>query len=332
MEMVPVLQYNNMMVGIPTNYGGLQLFMYQMGENLYDGIEYDSMDYENGAYREWYGSKINLDTNTSLEAFDKLCSYFTQYSFPISYDAANRFRTGEMPIIFSDYVTMYNQLSIFATEIRDLWGFAPVLGMPILDENGGKTYYALDENDEKVVYTEDQVNELGLDKDDLKLNINNLSISTITTMVMMNGCEKEKRPNAWRFMDWYTTSDAQAQYANEMVAIVGQGAMHATANMEALRELPWSTADYNNIMEQHDENLAAIPEMPGGYIITRYVGFAFLDAYNNHADPVEGLLDYIDDINKEITRKRNEFGLSTLDLGETIEEKIAELEAQKVAE
>ncbi len=343
MEMVPVLQYNNMQVGIPTNYGGLQLFLYQMGENLYDGVEYDTpgtAEYENGQYRNWYGSKINLDTNTALEAFDKLCSYFTQYSFPISYDAANRFRTGEMPIIFADYVGMYNQLSIFATEIRDLWGFAPVLGMPILDENGNETYYDMIETVDangnvvstKKVYTQEQMAAKGLTEDDLNLNINNLSVSTITTMIMMSGCAEEKRENAWRFMDWYTTSDSQAHYANEMVAIVGQGAMHATANMEALEQLPWSTADYNNIMEQHDENLAAIPEMPGGYIISRYVGFAFLDAYNNQADPVEGLLDYIDDINKEITRKRNEFGLETLELGQTIEEKITEIKGVAVAE
>ena len=107
-----------------------------------------------------------------------------------------------------------------------------------------------------------------------------------------------------------------------MVAIVGQGAMYATANKEALESLPWSTNDLNNILAQYNK-LATIPEMPGGYIIDRYVNFAFLDAYNNNADPVEELLGYIDDINKEITRKRKEFELETLELGETLEEKRA---------
>ncbi len=288
MEAIPVLQYNNMQVGVPSNYPGLQLFLYQMGEDLYDGKEYDdpnSEAYGDGSNRNWYGSKINLDTNTSLEAFDKLCSYFTQYSFPVTFDPANRFRTGEMPIIFSDYVSMYNQLSIFATEIRDLWEFVPIIGME--DEEG---------------------------------NINNTAISTVTAMVMMNGCDK--RENAWRFMDWYTTAETQSHYANEMVAIVGQGAMYATANKEALESLPWSTTDLENILAQYN-NLAIIPEMPGGYIIARYVGFAFLDAYNNNSDPVEEMLSYIDDINKEITRKRQEFDLPTLELGQSIEEAIA---------
>ena len=282
MAAVPVLQYNNMQVGIPTNYGGLQLFLYQMGEDLYDGKEYDV---EGGNYRQWYGSKINLDSNVALEAFDTLCSYFTQYSFPITYDAANRFRTGEMPVIFADYVSMYNQLSIFATEIRDLWEFVPVIGME--DENG---------------------------------NINNTAISSVTAMIMMNGCEKQE--NAWRFMDWYTSEQTQKDYANEMIAIVGMGAMYATANKEAIKSLPWSSTDLDNILAQYN-NLAIIPEMPGGYIIARYVGFAFLAAYNSHADPVEEMLGYIDDINKEITRKRQEFDLPTLELGQSIEDAIA---------
>lgn len=273
MAIVPVLQYNNMMVGIPQQLGGLELFLYQMGGELYADD----------------GMRINLDSNVALEAFDKLCSFFTQYSFPVSYDFANRFRTGEMPIGFADYVGMYNQLSIFATEIRDLWEFVPVIGT--VDEDG---------------------------------NINNTAISTITTMIMMNGCEEEKQQNAWHFMDWYTSAETQSAYANEMVAIVGQGAMYATANKEAIESLPWSSQDLENILAQYNK-LAAIPEMPGGYIITRYVQFAFLDAYNNHADPVESLLDYVDDINKEITRKRREFELDTLELGETLAEREARL-------
>ena len=36
-------------------------------------------------------------------------------------------------------------------------------------------------------------------------------------------------------------------------------------------------------------------------------------AYNDGADPVEALLGYIDNINAEITRKRQEFGLAYFD-------------------
>lgn len=140
---------------------------------------------------------------------------------------------------------------------------------------------------------------------------------------MMAGIEDdETREKAWDFMDWFVTADIQASYANEVVATIGQGAMYATANIEALESLPWSTNDYNNIMEQF-KHLSSTPEYPGGYIISRYSNFAFLDAYNNDEDPVEALLAYVDDINKEITRKRKEFDLETLELGETLADKRA---------
>ena len=75
-------------------------------------------------------------------------------------------------------------------------------------------------------------------------------------------------------------------------------------------------------------NLKATPEYPGSYIVTRYVQFAFLAAYNESADPVDSLLSNVIYINKEITRKRQEFGLDTLEIGETL----ADREARKQAE
>ncbi len=272
MAIVPFLQYNNMEVGVPSSTGGLNLLLYQMGGEVYADD----------------GMRIGYDSNVSLEAFDTMCSYFTNYGFPVTYDFANRFRTGELPLGFSDYVGSYNQLTIFATEIRDLWEFVPLLGYE--DENGV---------------------------------IHNQALVSVAPMMMMAGIkDDETKQRAWTFMDWFVTADIQSAYANEVVATIGQGAMYATANIEALESLPWSTRDYNNIMEQF-KSLSSVPEYPGGYIISRYTNFAFLDAYNNDADPVESLLAYIDDINKEITRKREEFDLETLELGETLADKRA---------
>ena len=281
MSIVPILQYNNMEVGIPSSSGGLNLLLYQMGGEVYADD----------------GMRIGYDSNISLEAFDTMCSYFTNYGFPVTYDFANRFRTGELPLGFSDYVGSYNQLTIFATEIRDLWEFVPLLGYE--DENGV---------------------------------IHNDSLVSVAPMMMMAGIEDENtKQKAWDFMDWFVTADIQSAYANEVVATIGQGAMYATANVEALESLPWATSDYNNIMEQF-KSLSSVPEYPGGYIIGRYTNFAFLDAYNNDADPVESLLSYIDEINKEITRKREEFDLETLELGETLAEKRAREAAEGTQE
>lgn len=230
------------------------------------------------------GMRINLDSNVALDSFETMCELFTQYSFPYKYDFVNRFRTGEMPIGIAGYNGTYNHLIVFATELRGLWEFVPLPGIETVDAEGNKT-------------------------------INNVAVSSISSIVMINGCENEK--DSWEFMKWHSSSECQINYSNEMVAILGDSAKHATANIQALESMPWTNKEYKNLMAQFN-NLASIPNYPGAYIIGRYTKFAFLDAYNDKANPVTELLSYISTINKEITRKREEFGLETLELGETL--------------
>ena len=230
------------------------------------------------------GMRINLDSNVALDAFETMCDMFTMYSFPYKYDFANRFRTGEMPIGFATYTATYNQLKVFATEIEGMWGFYPLPGYE--DADG---------------------------------NINNVSVSTVSAIVMITGCEDER--GAWEFMKWHVGAQCQIDYSNEMVAILGPSAKHATANMSALERMPWPPEEYEQLARQFN-SLASVPNYPGSYIIDRYTKFAFLSAFNDGANPVTELQKYITTINKEITRKRSEFGLETLDyVGQTLAEK-----------
>jgi len=241
------------------------------------------------------GMRINLDSNVGLEAFDTMCSYFTMYSFPYSYDFANRFRTGEMPIGFAGYSGTYNQLTVFATEIKGLWEFYPMPGIVQKDAEGNDL---TDENGNPI--------------------INNVSVSSSSAIVMMNGCTNME--GSWDFMTWKVGAECEIKYANEMVAIMGPSAKQSTANKNAMAEMPWTTAEYKQLSYQFN-NLASIPNYPGSYIIARYTNFAFLAAYNDNANPITELQSYISTINKEITRKREEFGLETLELGQTLMEK-----------
>ena len=72
------------------------------------------------------------------------------------------------------------------------------------------------------------------------------------------------------------------------------------------------------------EQLSANPSYPGKYFLNRYVSFSINNVYNQLADPIETLLGYTPTINKEITRKRTEFGFETLEAGQTLAEKRAE--------
>ncbi len=260
------LQSNNMEIGLTVDHN---MFLYQLGGELFADD----------------GMRINLESELGLKAFETMCNMFTQYSFPYKYDAANRFRTGEMPIIISGYTGLYNHLKVFATELDGSWIFVPLPGYEYEKEDG-------------------------------TVGINNCAVSSVTAVVLIKKDDNNYK-NAWEFTKWYTDAPCQADYANEMVAILGESAKHSTANREALESMPWTPDEYAEVSKQF-ENLASIPNYPGYYIIGRYTEFAFLSAYNDDADPKTELLSYINIINKEITRKREEFKLETLEIGQTL--------------
>jgi ABC-type glycerol-3-phosphate transport system substrate-binding protein len=120
-SILPVIQKNNMNVGIPSvastaqgaiDFSNFLAHLYQRQGTLYNEE----------------GSRTLLDGETAIEAFDMYTKFFTHYKTPAVYDFVNRFRTGEMPLAFADY-TNFNTLEVFAPEIRGLWGFARMPGL-----------------------------------------------------------------------------------------------------------------------------------------------------------------------------------------------------------
>ncbi len=267
-NMLPTLQTNNLEFGYQESLAGLLIMLYQIGEPLYRGNDETKTQ----------GIAVNLDSNEALETFKEMCELYTMYGFPYSYNFANRFRTGEMPVGVQDYST-YSQLTIFAPELRGLWGFTKIPGTLRVNENG-ESY------------------------------IDHTANTTVTGIVMMRDCEEIKA--AWEFMKWWVSTETQSSYGQEYYALLGASGQYATANKESLFAMSWTADERKALMEQFDY-LRATPEVPGGYIVTRYVEFAFLAAYNDDADPVESMLEYIDAINSELSRKRGEFGLKTFE-------------------
>ncbi len=306
---ISTLQADKLNIGFPQGVSGAMILMYQQGERLYDEGNYDyyletypelfgydekTGEYTQNVYEKTFyddegnaytktvpmtdGMTINLDSNVSLAAFKKVCQYFTMYDFPVSYALADRFRDGTMPLAVADYASTYNTLIVFAPEITGLWEFTPLPGTVLED---GKT-------------------------------IDNTTVASISTLILMRSVTKQNAFSAWTFMQWWTSAEIQSSYANEMEALLGPSAKQSTANLEALSLMSWSKDEYDNLMAQFNA-VQCTPEFPGSYIIGRYTGFAFLDAYNKHAEPVTKMLSYIVSINKELTRKRKEFGLLTQD-------------------
>lgn len=249
---VPRLQSNSYTVGMSKD---TNMFIYQNGGTLYKDN----------------GTKIAYDTDIALDAFTTMCEFFTLYRFPITYDSANRFRTGEIPLLIADYIGFYNQFTVFATELKGLWSFSNVPGT--VKEDG---------------------------------SIDCSHTLAVSAMVLMKDAKKRGTDAAaFKFIEWWTRAGIQGQYANELIALLGPAGKYATANVEAFNEMSWTASELRILSDVFD-HLVGIPEMPGSYIISRYVNFAFLAAYNNGATPSDELLSYVPLINKEFERKREE--------------------------
>ena len=247
-------------------------FLYQQGGNVYleDGVATD------------------LDSELAVNAFRRWTELYELYKLPLSYNAANRFRIGEIPILVAGY-PLYNMLSVSAPEIRGRWDFTLVPGT--LREDG----------------TIDRTVPGG-------------SVDYGAASIIMKDARDPLA--AWEFISWWTSTEIQVRYGRELESLLGPSARYPTANVEALRQLPWSVEEYEKLYAQW-EAVRGVPEVPGGYMIGRHLDNAFRKVVYQQQDsrttfgrvvyqqqdPRKTLLDYVRTINEEIKVKRAEFGL-----------------------
>ena len=243
--------------------------------------------FQNGGEYYTEGGKASaLDSEVAINVFRKYCEYYTDYKLDRATSTEERFRTGEAPIIISDYTT-YNGLQVSAPDILGLWEFTVVPGTPVVDENGDPV---LDENGEQL--------------------INRATGASGLADIIMKATEHPDE--AWEFLKWWTSAATQTAYGREMESLMGASARVATANMEALANLSWPMKDYKALVEQM-AHVQGIPQVPGGYYTWRNVNNAFYDITTNTATnnttAREALMDKVYYINAEIDYKRAEFGL-----------------------
>lgn len=264
--LLAVLSKNHMQFGLPVvAQSAVQ------GQNIPPNSMFAALLFQNGGefYRDG-GKESDLDSRTGIETFKQWSEFYTDYKLEREYDFANRFRTGEMPIGIADY-TLYNQLSVFAPEIRGMWGFVPIPGT--VKEDGT------------------------LDR----------TVSSGGSAVVMLDKAKDKDAS-WEFMKWWTSEQTQTVFGREMEGLMGAAARYPTANIKALDSLPWPVADYENLKAQF-EWAEGVPEVPGGYFTGRHLFNAFYKTVVGGVEARESIMDYVQYIQDEITTKRKEFGL-----------------------
>lgn len=267
-QIARVLQRNNLQIGLP--------YLTTDANNLVStgmsaqNIYPTLLVQRGGSVFKEDGSATALDTPEALEAFEEWVSFYTQYSFPLLKDDYNRFRTGEIPMTITSY-TFYNQLVMAAPEIRDEWVMVPIPGIRQADGS-----------------------------------INRTECASGTGCVILGDCEDAE--SAWKFLKWWVSAEVQAEYGLMAEALLGPTGRYATANMEAFRQLPWSSQDAAIIMEQWDQ-ITEIPEIPGGYYVSRNLDNAFRACVYRRENTRETLSTWNKSSNDEIARKRKEFNL-----------------------
>ena len=241
--------------------------------NNADTAVFNTMVYQNGGeIYEKDAKRTLIDSEAGVAAFKQYVSLYNDYGLPTIFNFVSRFRSGEMPMGIISYAN-YNTLMVSAPEIRGLWDFTLVPGTKREDGTIDRTTH------------------------------------TGGFCCMMIKTDDEKvRNNAWEFMKWWVSADAQVRFGREMESILGASARYQTANRDALRQLAWSNKQLA-VLEAQMAQTHGFPEIAGGYSTTRHITNAIRRVITTKEDPRETLINYARTINEEIKIKRREFNL-----------------------
>lgn len=253
-SVLPKLKKSSLSFGIMPTIQNYITFLYQSGGSLYteDGME------------------SALNSSEAVESMRLFSVLYTQYGFQLSYDFSNRFRNGEMPVAIAEF-TSYNNLMLFAPEIKGLWGMLPVPGT--VREDG---------------------------------TVDHTTVATLTGTVMM--ANTQKPDEAWQFMKWWASDETQDTFGKRLEAVVGTASRYNTANRSAMARVQWDP-DVKESMQQQAAMLREYPEVPGGYFTSRLFNFAFRSIVYDSDDVRESMNDVAEDISLEMKNKRDEYGI-----------------------
>lgn len=262
-DTMTVLARNNMQVGVTslasTSAGVINTSFPKMIVTLF---MQNGVDFYDDSLR-----KTNLASAEAVKAFEQLTNLYTKYGLPTYFDANNRFRTGEMPIIVAP-ISTYNALSISAPEIAGRWEMVEIPG--VLMQDG---------------------------------TINRADEFTSTCSVMFKSTKNKDA--AWKFLKWWTGEETQYNYGMELEAVLGVSGRYITANKLAFERLPWDSETADCIKNQWKE-VSTVPQVPGYYFVSRYLTNAISDVIVNNENPRVVLNRYRDTIDAELKRKNEQ--------------------------
>ncbi len=216
------------------------------------------------------GFSTGLGSEEAIAAIRFMAESFTIYGMPLTTSSFyNSFRYGTTPIGVSNF-TDYIKLMTAAPELNGLWNIDlyPATVLP----DGAQNRWAT---------------------------------GSAQSAIMFAGTERPDK--AWEFMKWWMSTETQVDFQEQLVFNYGNEYLWSSANLEAFRQAPMPEEHKAIILEQWKWLQEPI-KLPGSYMVERELSNAWNRIVFDGVNPRVAIDSAVITINREITRKMEEFG------------------------
>lgn len=261
--------------------------LYRNNMNFVFPPDYSAFLYQNGgSFYDENGLKTMLDSEEANKAFSDFTFMFMGYGLdPINLSLYQKFRTGELPMGIGDQL-LYMQLLFAAPEIAGRWGVAPLPGTR--REDG-----TIDRSTGNMATISGSTVPIGV---------------TDYSMMAFKKNDSKAEQRAWEYMKWWTSTEIQTRFCEEVESQIAVSARWHTANLEAYQNIPWDKEHLTQMMEQW-KWYRGTPVVLGGYFTPRHIRNAWTDVIMGGYTPRDALEKAIKEINIEMRRKQEEYGI-----------------------
>jgi ABC-type glycerol-3-phosphate transport system substrate-binding protein len=216
------------------------------------------------------GFSTGLGSDQAIKAIKFMAESFTIYGMPLTTSSFyESFRNGSLPIGISN-LTDYIKLLTAAPELNGLWGI-DLYPATVLDDGTQLRY----------------------------------TTGSAQSCIMVAGTDKPEE--GWEFLKWWMSTETQVDFQQQLILNYGMEYLWSSANLEAFQYSPIPDEDKAVILEQW-EWLQEPTKLPGSYMEERELSNAWNKIVFDGVNPRVAIDEAVTIINREITRKMEEFG------------------------
>ncbi|MFN8529689.1 MAG: extracellular solute-binding protein [Anaerolineae bacterium] len=217
------------------------------------------------------GFATGIQSEEAVQAIRFMADSFTIYGMPLTtVNFYQDFRYGTLPIGISNIIDTYVKLETAAPELGGLWDIAPFPATVLAD--GTENRYAT---------------------------------GSAQTSIMFRNTDQPQE--GWEFMKWWMSTETQTDFAEQLVLNYGQEYLWFSANLEALPHMTIPEHDQQVIADQW-QWLEEPVRLPGSYMQERELSNVWNRIVFDGVNPRVAIDRSVITINREITRKMEEFG------------------------